>query len=327
MNLVTVHSAGIPDPEQSGLRAPESLAALYRHLWDHDLVATLASSFPTWEELARADYARLAHLLGPRTAAFTLPDRPDPTPDLPAGAVMVSRYAMNYPADLREVEQPPCVLYVRGELPFGPSVGVGGAEHPSPQGVEISRAAAFAAAGQRRPVVVLLSKGVGVTALQATVDAGGKAVVVLPHGIDQNSRHQSLLEQVIELGGAVVTEVPPGIGVTEQFTLMANRIVTALSHAVVLAEVGRHVSAGALLARATIRSGRYLIVPTPQQAHIPETALGLSVLTQTRAFTSDWFGTSPRIDSRVANGLSPADAVVTDQVGIANAIAVACRAT
>ncbi|MBB2988134.1 hypothetical protein [Terracoccus luteus] len=66
-------------------------------------------------------------------------------------------------------------------------------------------------------------------------------------------------------------------------------------------------------------------MPTPQQHYIPESALGLRVLTQTRSFSDAWYGSSPRIEVRVENGLSPPDAVVTNQNEIAHAIAVACR--
>ena len=130
---------------------------------------------------------------------------------------------------------------------------------------------------------------------------------------------------MLACGGALVSEVPAGVGVNEHFASAAARIVVALCRAVVLAEVGKHISAGAPLARAAVGAGRYLIVPTPQQHYVPESALGLLVLAQTRSFSESWYGTSPRISARVENGLSPADAVVSTQNEISHAIAVACR--
>jgi hypothetical protein len=321
----------VPDPAranggQLSLRSTEALAALYRLTWDHGAVHQLASTYQTWEQLAAAGPAYLAGLLGPKFAALAIPSALPAVPELPEGVRAVSRYAVEgYPGELRMAPDPPCLLYMRGELPTIPAVAIGGGEHPTPQGVEIARSAALAAAANRTPVVVQLVDGVSVTALRSVVDSDGVAVVVVAHGLDQVSKYDGLLARVVELGGAVLTEVPPGVGVTARFAMNAARIVVALGTAVVLAEVGRHVSAGAAIARAAVTSGRYLIVPSPQQAYIPECALGLRVLTETRSFSPGWYGTSPRLEARVGNGLAPADAVVTNQVEIARAIKVACQ--
>jgi DNA processing protein len=101
-----------------------------------------------------------------------VPPVPAPAPDLPDGTELVSRYSLIYPGDLREVIEPPVVLYVQGQLPAEPAVAIGGAEHPSAQGVEIARSAALAAVAQRLPVVVLLTDGVGIVASRpATTEA------------------------------------------------------------------------------------------------------------------------------------------------------------
>lgn len=305
------------------LRAPRALAALYSILWNHDLVHAVTSRYGTWDELAQAAYAELHQLLGPdvqRVASLSFPQEPPPAPQVPDGVVMLSRYSLTYPPALREVPNPPCVLYVRGTLPLQPAVVIGGALHPSPSGLAISRMAARAAAALGRPVIVQLQDGVGVAALQAALEAKARTVVVLAHGIDHASRFSQLLDEVVEGGGAVITEVPLGVPYTETYSIASARLACALGHSTVLAEVGRHISSGAPLARAAIDLGRYLIVPDPQQPWTPESALGLEVLSRTRAFSPAWYGTSPRIAARVRAGLSPADAVVTDEQDLMDAI-------
>jgi DNA processing protein len=317
---------GAPEfPVSTSLRHPLSLAALYRLLWDHAMVHALASTYPTWGHLSAASPADLGYVAGRRGAALSIPAVPPVGPEIPDGVELLTRYSPRYPADLREVADPPVVLYLRGRLPDGPTVTIGGAHHPSPQGIEIARSAALAAVAQRVPVVALLTDGAGEVALRTAAAAGGRCVAVLPHGLDQVSRHTGLLQRVLEAGGAWLTEVPPGVSSFERFVISGARIAAALSPAVVLAEVGRHPSSGAPLATAAVAAGRYLIVPSPQQHYVPESALGLRVLTQTRSFSPSWYGTSPRLDARILNGLSPADAVVSNQQQIADAIAVACR--
>jgi DNA processing protein len=311
--------AGLP------LREPQAMCALYRMFGQHDTVMSVVARFPTWEALAAATPSELGYVLGPRGASLRLPALCPALPELPPGTSAVSRLDADYPAALREVDDPPAVLFVRGTLPPGPAVAIGGADHPSPQGIEIARSAALAAVAQRRPVIVQLGDGVAQAALRCAVTAGGKVVVVLPSGIDVPSRHAMLLDEVLAGGGAVITEVPPGIGLSDRFTAAAGRLVVALASAVVLAEVGRHQTSGAGLARSAVTAGRYLIVPTPQQHYVPESAVGLLVLTSARSFSDAWYGTSPRLHARVSNGLAPADAVVRTQSEIAEAIAVACR--
>ena len=327
-NRITVGPDAVPTEEDRfvSLRAPLALAALYRLTGSHDLVHVLASRYGSWDRLASASAQELAPVLGQRAATFTLPDTPPATPDsLPDDTELITRYSLTYPAELRESASPPVVLYVRGQLPEGPMIGIGGGAHPSPQGVEIARSAGLAAVAQMLPVVVMLGDGVGVTALRSVTAAGGKAIVVVPHGLDQTSKFDVLLGDVLELGGAIVSEVPPGVSVTEFYTAGAARIVAGMSDAVVLAEVGRHLSAGAAIAAAAIAASRYLVVPSPQQHYVPESALGLVVLTQTRAFSDAWYGTNSRITARTEDGLSPADYVVNNQADIAQAIAYACN--
>jgi len=313
-----------PTYRDPSLRDPAVLSFLYSRLWDHERVHRAASAFPTWSALVTASIAARWEVLGPASASVVLPAAAPPMATLPPDVKLISRYSLDYPPDLLSAGTTPVVLSVRGTFPTAPAVAVGGAENPSPQGVEIARAAVLSAVASHTPVVLVLTDGIGAVALRTIVDAGGVGVVVVPHALTETSKYDRYLDQIVAGGGVIVSEVPPGYGTVEAFVVTAARIAAALAKAVVLAEVGRHVSSGAPLARAAISAGRYLIVPTPQQHYVPESALGLRVLTSTRSFNADWYGTNMRIHSRVSNGLPPADAVVDTQAQMAAAITEAC---
>lgn len=315
---------GNADPAGT-LQTPAALAQLLRLVDDHGVVHTLATSYPDWGALVRAAGTELGWRIGPRGAQLRLPAAPPALQPLPAEVRAVTRYEDDYPAELAELTTPPVLIYVRGTLPSGmPRLVVGGAHHPSVTGVQVARAAARAAAAQQVPLVAALDGLLGSTALAEVVDAGGQAVAVTTTGFGVAGPHDALLDRVVAAGGAVLTVTAPGergAGVGS-----AAEVATALGTAVVLAEVGLHETAGAALARAAIGCGRFLIIPAPQRAlHTPDSAAGGPALAQARSFSSTMYGTSPRIAARVANGLSPADAVVSTSAQLAHAITLGCR--
>ena len=155
------------------------------------------------------------------------------------GARMVSVGDAEYPAELLDLFDPPAGLFIRGrEVPeLQPRVAIVGARHCSPGGQEI--ATVFGAALARAGVCVVSggARGIDSAAHRGALDAGGASISVMGCGIDvayprQNRR---LLERMAD-SGALVSEYPPGVP-AEPFRFPArNRIVAALSRAVVVVE-------------------------------------------------------------------------------------------
>lgn len=317
--------------EPESLRGPAAVYALLDLLGSHEQVHELVSNYATWERLVAASPAELGHHLGLRGAQLRLPSTCPPLPNLPAGVSLITRYAIGFPVGVRELPDPPSMLFVTGTIPTVPMLAIGGAENPTMSGVEVARAAALSATIQSVPVVTQISPGCSMNALRTVLDAGGRAVVVMPHGFSVTSNHQLLLEQVLKQRGAVITEVPPGVVGTEESVDAAARIVAGMASAVVLAEVGSHRAAGHALASAAVRTGRYVIVPTPDAPaqsgrYLAPSAAGSAVFASAKEWSPAYYGTGPRIEHRCANGLSPADSVVSNPAELATAISVGCRA-
>jgi hypothetical protein len=314
------HPWGVGDT--TPLRSSAAVVALWNRWGDIGALSAVLRQVRTWGELLDLSTPDRARLIGPGLVTVDLPALCPPLPPMPAGAGILTPYETAYPPALPATRWP--VLYVAGVIPDRAMISIGGGNDPSPQGVEIARSAALAAAGQNIPVVICPIGGVGLTALRTTIDAGAVAVAVVPHALEDLTAHQGLLDSVRRLGGAVVTITGPGTVPGPGADMDVAQIMVALTRATVLAEVGSHPSAGAAIARAAVEAGQYLIVPAPHPHHTPAGALGLEVLTRPRMFTASWFGTSPRIQSRAAAGLSAADAVVTDQAQIATALRARC---
>ncbi len=173
------------------------------------------------------------------------------------GVVPVLRGGAGFPAPLAELPDSPDLLFVRGRLPDGPAVGVVGTRRCSGYGRGLARAIGSAVADAGWPTVSGLARGVDGAAHEGTVAASGVGVAVLGSGPDvwYPREHRSLGERLIELGGAVVTEYPPGT-VPEGWRFPPrNRIISGLAAAVVVVEAG--LKGGALItAAAALDQGR-----------------------------------------------------------------------
>lgn len=164
------------------------------------------------------------------------------------------------PPLLREIHDPPGVLFVRGRLPDEPGVAVVGSRKASGYGLELARACGAALAEAGVVVVSGLARGIDGAAHEAVVRCRGTGVAVLGSGIDiwYPRSHWRLGEQLLEYGGAVVSEYPPGTTPAPWRFPVRNRIISGLVEAVVVVEAAEQ--GGALItARLAADQGRTVL--------------------------------------------------------------------
>lgn len=177
-----------------------------------------------------------------------------------AGVGVVLLGEEEYPPWLAAIPDPPDLLFVRGALPVGAGVAVVGSRRATRYGLNL--AATMGAALGRRGVTVVsgLARGVDGAVHRGTVEAGGRGVAVLGSGPDRwyPVSHRRLGEALLEGGGAVVTEYPPG-AVPEPWRFpVRNRIITGMSRVVLVVEAA--VGGGALIsARLGLEQGREVV--------------------------------------------------------------------
>jgi DNA processing protein len=166
-----------------------------------------------------------------------------------AGVRVVTRDDAEYPALLREIYDPPLVLYVRGELKEAErtAVAIVGSRRTTLYGQEMARKLAFQLARVGVTVVSGLARGIDTNAHTGALQAKGRTVAVLGCGIDTvyPPENKKLAEQIVAGGGALVTEFPFGVQPDRQHFPMRNRIISGWSLGVIVVEA--NLKSGALI--------------------------------------------------------------------------------
>lgn len=145
-----------------------------------------------------------------------------------------------YPTLLKEIADPPLVLYVAGEVATldSPGIAIVGTRHPTMYGRETARRFAFQLAGAGYTIVSGLAEGVDTEAHAGALKAKGKTVAVLGGALDclYPKSNTALAREIASGGGAVISEYPFGRQPDRQTFPMRNRIVSGLSRGVLVVE-------------------------------------------------------------------------------------------
>jgi len=148
---------------------------------------------------------------------------------------LCSFFDAGYPPRLRQIFDPPLLLFVRGHreiLNDDAGVSIVGTRRPTPEGTAAAKALAEAVARDGYPVVSGLARGIdGASHRGALRHPGGRTIAVLGSGIDQlyPPQHRPLATEILASGGAIVSEYPPGTGVRKHQFPERNRIIAGLS--------------------------------------------------------------------------------------------------
>jgi DNA processing protein len=156
------------------------------------------------------------------------------------GVKLVTWVDEGYPALLKQIADPPLVLYVAGRVPVLdlPAVAVIGTRHPTVYGRETARRLGFQLAAAGYVVVSGLASGIDTEAHIGAVQAKGLTVAVLGGALDClfPRENAGLARDMVMKGGAVVSEYPFGRQPDRQTFPMRNRIVSGLCKGVLVVE-------------------------------------------------------------------------------------------
>ena len=159
---------------------------------------------------------------------------------LKLGIRLVSWRESAYPPLLREIFDPPAVIFYRGKLPDPekPLVAVVGTRKPS----QAARARAFALGRELGeagiPVVSGLALGIDAMAHRGNIEGKAPTVAVLGSSPDQvyPSSNRDLGRRILETGGIILSEYPPFTRPNKWYFPARNRIISALARGVVIVE-------------------------------------------------------------------------------------------
>jgi DNA processing protein len=166
-----------------------------------------------------------------------------------------------YPQRLKEIDQPPPVLYLRGTLTEEDtwSVAVVGTRRVSAYGRQVAEELGSFLASNGVTVISGLARGVDAIAHQSALKAGGRTIAVLGCGVDRiyPPEHAQLAGKIIACG-ALVSDYAPGTPPDASNFPPRNRIISGLSMATVVVEAGE--TSGALItAQFAIDQGREVL--------------------------------------------------------------------
>jgi DNA processing protein len=183
---------------------------------------------------------------------------------LGASAVTYGDYA--YPATVEQLHDPPPALFVRGVLPEQDEIAVAvvGSRKASGYGLRVARTLAGDLARAGVTVVSGLARGIDAAAHEAVLEAEGRTIAVLGSGLARPYpvEHVDLLERIVERG-AVISELAPDEPPRAYHFPRRNRIIAALSKAVLVVEAGARSGALSTARHAADLGIDVLAVPGP----------------------------------------------------------------
>ena len=162
-----------------------------------------------------------------------------------AGARILTLSDPAYPPLLRQIYDPPVVLYVRGNVDAlsAPGIAVVGTRHPTPYGVGMAERLSCDLAGNLGLVIISgMARGVDTAAHRGALMGKGKTIAVFGTGIDviYPRENQKIADSIFATGGALATEFPVATFPAPQNFPIRNRIISGLAVGVLVVEAGEY---------------------------------------------------------------------------------------
>ena len=148
----------------------------------------------------------------------------------------------NYPESLKNIKNPPKVLYYRGSFIKAEEklFAIVGTRIPSDYGKEVTLKISSELAESSITIISGMAPGIDTIAHKAVVEKGMRTIAVLGTGLDEESIYPKdnigLSREIIENGGCLISELPPGTRGSKFTFPKRNRIVSGLSSGVLVVE-------------------------------------------------------------------------------------------
>ena len=174
------------------------------------------------------------------------------------GCQVLTLYDAAYPSRLKEIDTPPLVLYIRGELIPDDSLSISlvGSRDAKDYGRKVSYQLSYQLAQRGLTVVSGFAKGVDTAAHRGALEAGGRTIAVMGNGLSviYPAANRNLIEK-IEASGALISEFPIAVTPKPRNFPRRNRIISGLTLGTVVVEASNR--SGALItARLATEQGR-----------------------------------------------------------------------
>lgn len=239
----------------------------------------LLEKFDSPENIIGASHAQLAKVLGNNEAAlFAITDPPDAGRHqqdtewlVHKDSYLISILDNTYPDLLREIPDPPALLYIKGnpEVLSLPQLAVVGSRNPTHDGIENARAFAATLAPAGLLVTSGMALGIDTAAHNGALEGGGTTIAVTGTGVDRiyPAHNHPLAHRIVERG-ALVSEYPLATPPLRENFPRRNRIISGLSLGALVVEAALR-SGSLITARLASEQGREVFA-IPGSIHSPQ---------------------------------------------------------
>jgi DNA processing protein len=259
-------SAGPPLPQLAAERRLAWLALVLTPGLGPKRILKAAQTLQEMSRLFRLSLTELESLNFPATSAqfiFTGKARGEAEQELTRvqehRATVLTFDDQDYPERLREIFDPPPVLWVLGDIKLltRPSVAIVGTRHPTPYGSGMAEVLGRDLAARRLVILSGMARGVDTAAHRGALAAKGSTVAVWGTGIDviYPKENKSLAESILLSGGAILSEYRMGTFPAPQNFPKRNRILSGISMGVLVVEAGEN-SGTRVTARCALEQNR-----------------------------------------------------------------------
>jgi len=175
-----------------------------------------------------------------------------------SGALLIPISDPRYPPLLREIYDPPILLFARGRVDLLPSImlGVVGTRRPTPYGIAAAERLSADLAHAGLTIVSGMARGIDTAAHRGSLNGGGDTIAVLGCGVDvvYPSENRKLAAEIASRG-LILSEFPMGSIAFPQNFPIRNRIISGMSVGVLVVE-GAQYSGSAITAKLAMDQGR-----------------------------------------------------------------------
>ncbi len=177
---------------------------------------------------------------------------------LAVGAHLLTLHSQEYPSHLRDIFDPPLILFALGNLSLltTPAIAVVGTRHPTPYGIAAAERLSADLAKAGLTIISGMARGIDTAAHRAALQARGGTIAVFGCGVDvlYPSSNRKLYDDIAR-NGLLLSEFPMEAPAFPQNFPVRNRIVSGLSLGVLIIE-GAQYSGSAITAKLAMDQGR-----------------------------------------------------------------------
>ena len=186
------------------------------------------------------------------------------------GNLALTLFDSDYPPQLKEIADPPPILFVRGNIDAlaKPQIAIVGSRNPSNLGIETATSFARTLANAGFVITSGLALGIDATSHQGALNANGQTIAVAGTGLDRvyPAKHKQLALDIVE-NGAIISEFPPGTSAKANHFPRRNRIISGLCQGLLVVEAAKQ-SGSLITARLALEQGREVFA-IPGSIHNP----------------------------------------------------------